>query len=74
MHAVMFDSLQSLGLEPARLLCPWDFPSKNFQTGLPFPFPTALPDPWIKPTSLPLPALQVNSLPLGNQGMCQLSE
>ena len=23
------DSLQTLGLQPARFLCPWDFPGKN---------------------------------------------
>ena len=25
----MSNSLQPYGLEPTRLLCPWDFPSKN---------------------------------------------
>ena len=25
----MSDSLQTDGLQPARLLCPWDFPGKN---------------------------------------------
>ena len=25
----MSDSLQPYGLEPARLLCPWDFPGKD---------------------------------------------
>ena len=29
----MFDSLQPYGLQPARLLCPWDFPGKNTGMG-----------------------------------------
>ena len=32
-HSVMSDSLQSHGLLPARLLCPWDFPGKNTGMG-----------------------------------------
>ena len=32
-HSVMSDSLQSHGLQPARLLCPWDFPCKNAGMG-----------------------------------------
>ena len=28
-HFSHSDSLQPHGLEPARLLCPWDFPGKN---------------------------------------------
>ena len=28
-HSVMSDSLQSHGLQPRRLLCPWNFPGKN---------------------------------------------
>ena len=34
-----------------RLLCPWDFPGKEYWSGLPFPSPEDLPDPQIKPTS-----------------------
>ena len=29
----MWDSLQPYGLEPTRLLCPWDSPSKNTRVG-----------------------------------------
>ena len=29
----MSDSLQPHGLEPTRLLCPWDFPGKNTGVG-----------------------------------------
>ena len=32
-HSVMSDSLQPHGLQPTRLLCPWDFPSKNTGVG-----------------------------------------
>ena len=54
----MSDSLQPYGLQPTRLLCPWNSPGKN--TGLPFPSPDDLPDPRIK---LESPALQADSLP-----------
>ena len=47
------------GLEPARFLCPWDFPGKNW-SGLPFPSPGDLPNPGIKPR---FPALQADSSP-----------
>ena len=32
-HSVMSDSLRFYGLEPARLLCPWDFPGKSAGAG-----------------------------------------
>ena len=35
-HSVMSDSLQPHGLQPARLLCPWDSPSQK--TGMPCHF------------------------------------
>ena len=47
----MFDSAT---LEPARLLCPWDFPDN---TGLPFPTPGDLPDPGMEPVSFMSPIL-----------------
>ena len=31
--SVVSDSLQPHGLQPARLLCPWDFPGKNTGVG-----------------------------------------
>ena len=31
--SVVFDSLQPCGLQPARLLCPWDLPGKNTGVG-----------------------------------------
>ena len=40
---------QPHGLQPTRLLCPWDFPGKNTRvSGLPFPSPGDLPNPGIK--------------------------
>ena len=32
-HSVMTNSLQAHGLQPSRLLCPWDFPDKNTGVG-----------------------------------------
>ena len=46
------------GLQPTRLLSPWDFPGKNTE-GVPIPFSRDPPDPGIKLRSY---ALQVNSL------------
>ena len=34
--SVMSDSLWTHGLQPARLLCPWDFPGKNTEVGCHF--------------------------------------
>ena len=60
--SVVPDSLWPQGLQPIRLLCPWDFPGKD--TGVDFPgkdsSPGDLPDPGIIPGS---PALQADSLP-----------
>ena len=44
-------------LLPTSLLCPWDFPEKNYWHGLPFPSPGELPVPGIEPTSLEPTAL-----------------
>ena len=35
-HSVMSDSLQPYGLQPTRLLCPWDFLGKNTRVGCHF--------------------------------------
>ena len=32
-HSVVSDSVRPHGLQPARLLCPWDFPGKNAGVG-----------------------------------------
>ena len=39
----MSDSLQPHGLQPARLLCPWDIPGKNIGVGCHFLFQEILP-------------------------------
>ena len=46
------------GLQPARLLCPWNFPGKNTGAGLSFPTSGDLPNPGVEPRS---PALQADS-------------
>ena len=55
----MPDSLRPHGLQPTRLLCPWDFPGKDTGVGSPFPSPGGLTNPGIKPGSS---ALQADSL------------
>ena len=37
-RSVVSDSLRPHGLQPTRLLCPWDFPGKNTGVGCPFLF------------------------------------
>ena len=39
------------GLQPPRLLCPWEFSRQGYWSGLPFPSPGDLPDPGIEPRS-----------------------
>ena len=55
----MSDSLEPHGLQPARLLSPWDSPGQNTGIELLFPSPGDLPDPGIEPGSL---ILQADSL------------
>ena len=57
-------TLQPRSLQPARLLCPWNFPGKEHWSGLPFPTPGDLPDPRIEPRLLSLLHWQADSLPL----------
>ena len=38
----MSDSSRSHGLQPTRLLCPWDFPGKSTGVGLPLPSPSTI--------------------------------
>ena len=59
-RSAMPSSLRPHGLQPARLLCSWDFPGKGTGGVCQFPSPRDLPDPGIKPRS---PALRVDSLP-----------
>ena len=53
-HSVVSSSLQSHGLWPTRLLCPWNSPGKN--TGVGSHSPRDLPDSGIEPTSLASPS------------------
>ena len=64
----MSDSLQPHGLEPARLLCPWDFPSKNTGVGCHFLLQGIFPTQGSNPCLLSLLHQQVDSLPLGHMG------
>ena len=50
-------------MEPARLLCPWDFPGTN--TRVPFPSQGDLPDPGIEPGSTTLQAASLSPAPPG---------
>ena len=58
--SVMSDSLQSHGLQRARLLCQWGSSRQEYWSGLPCPPPGHLPNPEIESRS---PTLQVDSLP-----------
>ena len=57
-HSAVSGSLRPHGLQPARLLCPWDSPGKNTGVGYHFLL-QGLPDQRIESTS---PALQVDSV------------
>ena len=57
--SVMSDSLRLHGLQPAKLLGPWEFSRQEYWSGLPCPSPGDLPNPGIQPSS---PALQADSL------------
>ena len=59
-RSVMSSSLQLHGLQPARLLCPWEFSRLEYWSGLPCPPPWNLPNPGMEPRS---PAWQAVSLP-----------
>ena len=65
---VVSNSLQPYGLQPTRLLCPWDSPDKNTGVGCHFLLQGDLPDPGIEPMSLCLLYWQVGSFPLAPVG------
>ena len=48
---VVSNSLQSYGLQPSRLLCPWDYPSKNTGVGCHFLLQGILPTQGLTPVS-----------------------
>ena len=49
--------LRPAGLQPTRLLCPWDFFRKEYWSGLSFPVSGDRPNPGVEPESLMSPAL-----------------
>ena len=51
------DSLRPHGLQPARLLCPWDSPGKNILEWVAMPPSGDLPNPGIEPISVMSPEL-----------------
>ena len=59
MTSVIFESLQPYRLQPARFLCPGDFPGKNTGMGCHFLPPGDLPNPGTEPVSLMSPVLAV---------------
>ena len=63
--AVMSDSLQPLGLQSSRLLCPWDFPGKSAGVGCHFLLQGIFPTQGSKPHRL---LWQADSLPLSHLG------
>ena len=64
-HPVMSNSLQLHGLQPTRLLCPWDSPGKNTGVGCHFPLQGILLTQGEKPHLL---HWQADSLLLSHQG------
>ena len=56
-RSVVSDSVQTLGLEPARPLCPWNSPGKNTGVGCHPLLQGNLPNPGIEPTSPASPTL-----------------
>ena len=56
-HSVISNSLWPQGLQPTRLLCPWNSPGKKYWSGLPFPSPGDLPDSGMECASLAPSAL-----------------
>ena len=64
-HPVMSDSLRFHGLQPSRLLCPWDFPGKNTGVVCHILLQGIFPTQGLK---LHLLHQQANSLPMGHLG------
>ena len=66
--SVVSDSLQPRGLQPARLLCPWDFPGKNIGVGCHFLHQGIFPTQGSNPHLQGLRYGQADSLPLQQLG------
>ena len=74
--SLAFDSLSSLGLQLAGLLCPWNSPGQNTRVGSHFFLQGNLPNPGIEPRSTTLQADSLPSEPPGkprNTGVGSLS-
>ena len=67
-RSAMSHSLQSQGLKPTRLFCPWDFPSNNTGVGFHFLLQGIFPIQGSNPCLL---HWQADSLPLCHLGRCQ---
>ena len=67
--SVMSDSLQPHGLQPTRLLCPWDFPGKNTGVGCHFLFQGIFPTQGSNPG---LPCCRQTLYHLSHQGSPKL--
>ena len=65
---VMSDSMWSLGLEPARLLCPWNFPGKNTAVDCHFLFQGIFPIQELNPCLLCLLHRRWILYPLSHRG------
>ena len=50
-RSVMSNSMRPHGLQPSRLLCPWDSPDKDTAVGCHFLLQGVLPNPGIEPMS-----------------------
>ena len=71
--SVISDSLQPHGLQPTRLLCPWDFPSKNTIVGCHFLLQGIFPAQGLNLCLLGRLHWQTDSLPLSHLGSPSLS-
>ena len=70
-RSVVSDSSRPPGLQPTRLLCPWDFPGKNIEVGRHARPPGDL-DPRMESIYPASPVLQMNSLLLSHPGKPQI--
>ena len=66
--SVVSDSLQSHGLLPTRLLCPWDSPGKDAEVGCHAVLQRSFPTQGLDPHLFRLLHLQAGSLPLHHLG------
>ena len=75
MCSVMSDSVWPHGLQPSRLLCPWDSPGKNTGVGCHFLLQEIFPAQGENPHLFCLLHWQTNSLPLCHLGnpICQIA-